>query len=106
MSAKTSDSIDAKALENGQASTSEVKDLLNGFKGKVRLVQQMKGFAKNNTKETSTTAYSVGNYRSTLTPFIYVEPNSNSQKCIKFLQADRKQCYQFGLIGVSSYPVI
>ena len=34
MREKISDAIDSKSLENGQASASEVKNLLNNFNGK------------------------------------------------------------------------
>ena len=102
MRATTSDGIDVKALENGQASAFEVKNLINDFKRKAleevqSLVEEIKSFARNSTDKTSIIANNFGNDPNAFAPFMHAEPNSNIQKihqvpkCFKFLQADRKQ---------------
>ena len=83
-----SDIIDAKALENGQASASEVKNTLSSFKGSMLkevqgLIQEMRGFMKNSAEEKSVVTSST-NSTNVHAPFVHADSNSNVQKCIKF----------------------
>ena len=115
MRAVISDAIDAKSLENGQVSAHEVKDILNDFKGKVleevqSLIKEMRCMSRNDNEQSSellTRANSTNRYA----PFVHADSNSNIQrmhqvpKCFKFPQADRKQGWQFWLLGILSYPI-
>ena len=115
MRAVISDAIDAKSLENGQVSAHEVKNILNDFKGKVlgevqSLIKEMRSMHRNDDVESS--AISIrANSANKHAPFLYADLNSNIQrmyqvpKCFKFPQADRKQGWQFWLLGIQSYPI-
>ena len=88
MRAVMSDVIDTKALENGQVTASEVKNILSDFKGSMLkevadLLQEMRGFMANSAEEKSVLTSST-NSTNAHALFACAEADSNAQKYIKF----------------------